>query len=214
VAFDSKKPTFRHKIFKDYKSDREKMPEDLASQFNLIYRVLDVFNIPKYQVEGYEADDLLGTLATQAKDKGIEVLIVTGDKDALQLVSENVKVIFTVKGISDVNIYGPEEVIDKYGIGPNYIADYFGLIGDKIDNIPGISGIGKKSAAKLINEFGFLEQILDRVDEIPAEKIKEKLKQDSEMAILSKNLATIDCNSPIRIDIEKCNITEIFLNNF
>jgi len=206
VAFDSKKPTFRHKIFKDYKSDREKMPEDLASQFNLIYRVLDVFNIPKYQVEGYEADDLLGTLATQAKDKGIEVLIVTGDKDALQLVSENVKVIFTIKGISEVNIYGPDEVIDKYGIGPNYITDYFGLIGDKIDNIPGISGIGKKSAAKLINEFGFLEQILDRVDEIRTEKIKEKLKQDSEMAILSKNLATIDCNSPIRIDIEKCKL--------
>lgn len=206
VAFDSKKPTFRHKIFKDYKSDREKMPEDLANQFDLIYRVLDVFNIPKYQVEGYEADDLLGTLATQAKDKGIEVLIVTGDKDALQLASENVKIIFTVKGISDVNIYGPEEVIDKYGIGPNYIADYFGLIGDKIDNIPGISGIGKKSATKLINEFGFLEQILDRVDEIPTEKIKEKLKQYSETAILSKNLATIDCNSPVRIDIEKCKL--------
>jgi len=206
VAFDSKKPTFRHKIFKDYKSDREKMPEDLANQFNLIYRVLDVFSIPKYQVEGYEADDLLGTLATQAKDKGIEVLIVTGDKDALQLVSENVKIIFTIKGISEVNIYGPDEVVDKYGIGPNYIADYFGLIGDKIDNIPGISGIGKKSAAKLINEFGFLEQILDRVDEIRTEKIKEKLKQDSEMAILSKNLATIDCNSPIRIDIEKCKL--------
>ncbi len=206
VAFDSKKPTFRHELYKDYKSNRERMPEDLANQFTLIENVLNVFSIPIYQVDSYEADDILGTLALQAENKGIEVLIVTGDKDTLQLVSENIKVLFTIKGISNVSIFSPDEVIEKYGIDSKYIPDYLGLVGDKIDNIPGIVGIGKKTATKLIKSFGSLEKIFFKVDEIQNNKIKLKLEKDHEIAILSKELATIDCNAPVEIDVEKCKV--------
>jgi DNA polymerase-1 len=208
VAFDSKEPTFRHEAYKDYKSNRERMPEDLANQLDLIENVLNVFNIPIYRVDGYEADDILGTLALQAENKGIKVLIVTGDKDTLQLVSEDIKVLFTIKGISNVSIFGPDDVIKKYGIDSKYIPDYFGLVGDKIDNIPGIAGIGKKTATKLINSFGSLEKIFFEVDKIQNNKIKSKLEKEHEIAILSKKLATIDCNAPVKIDIKKCKLNK------
>jgi len=206
VTFDSKKPTFRHKIFEDYKSNREKMPEDLFNQFELIEKVLNAFNIPIYQMEGYEADDLLGSLSVKLKNMGIETVIVTGDKDALQLASKNIKILYMIKGISNINIYGPDEVNDKYKVRPEYIPDYFGLIGDKIDNIPGVTGIGKKTATELIKNYGSLEHILESVDEISNKKIKSRLKQDSEKAVLSKKLATINCNIPVEIDIEKCRL--------
>jgi len=203
VAFDMKKPTFRHKEFEDYKAHRKKMPLELSEQIPILKEILDAHNIHRIEQPGFEADDLIGTLAKYCEDQGMSVIIVTGDKDALQLVTDNIKVLITRKGITNLEIFNRERVFEVYGISPIQIIDFKGLVGDKSDNIPGVPGIGEKTATKLLQEFKNMENIINNVDELSSKSIRDKIVNNAEVAYLSKRLATIETNVPLEIDIEE-----------
>jgi len=196
VAFDSGKETFRHGQFAEYKGTREKTPPELAEQFPLIRELVSAFSIVPLEVDGYEADDIIGTISRKAEEEGKEVLIVTGDKDMLQLASDRVTVALTRKGISEVEKYGPAEILERYGLKPGQIVDLKGLMGDASDNIPGVPGIGEKTGLKLLHEFGSVEEIIARQDELKG-KLKEKITEHAESARLSKRLATIVRDVPV-----------------
>lgn len=202
VAFDERKPTFRHKDFKEYKAGRLKMPEELAEQFPLLKEMLKSFGIEMLSLEGYEADDLIGTLSRYGEEQGLEVNIITGDRDAFQLASDQVMIWYTKKGISHLDKINKEEILKKYEINPKQLIDVKGLMGDKSDNIPGVPGIGEKTALKLIKEYGSIEEIYHNIDKISGKKLKENLEKYKEQAILSKKLGTIVRNIPIEIQLE------------
>jgi DNA polymerase-1 len=202
VAFDAGKETFRHEEFKEYKGTRDKTPGELSEQFPLIRELLDAFGIAYVEELGYEADDLIGTLTRRAEAEGFDCLIVSGDKDLLQLVSEHVQAMLTRKGISEVERYGVEEIREKYGLTPEQIIDLKGLMGDTADNIPGIPGVGEKTALKLLHQFGSLEQVLEHADEVSGKKLQEKLREHREQALLSKRLATIRRDVPLDRSID------------
>ena len=201
-AFDKKSPTFRHEQYKDYKAGRKKMPDELRGQFPIVKELLSLMSIDIFEIDGFEADDLIGTLAFFAEEKGIEVYIVTGDKDALQLASDNIKVVINKKGMTEKEIYDRDRMIEEKGVTPLQFIDVKGLMGDKSDNIPGVPGIGEKTAYKLIQEFGSVENVLNNIDKIKGNKIKENLMNYSEQAIFSKKLATIMTNVPIEINLD------------
>lgn len=201
VAFDTKAPTFRHTQYTAYKAHRIAAPEEMHQQLPRIKEVVSALNIPIFVLEGYEADDIIGTLANQAVD--LEVDIVTGDRDALQLVNTHIKTYMPGKSLSDIQIYDGKRFEDKYGFKPKQLIDFKALVGDQSDNIPGVMGIGEVSATKLIQEFGSVEEIYKNLDKIP-EKISQKLATDAENAKMSKELATIDTAAPIRLDLNKC----------
>lgn len=201
-TFDRSAPTFRHSEYKEYKAGRKKMPEELAEQFPVVKELLELLSINIFEIDGFEADDLIGTLSTFAENKDIEVYIVTGDRDALQLASDNIKVIITKKGITEKEIYDGKRMIEEYGVTPSQFIDVKGLMGDSSDNIPGVPGIGEKTAFKLIKEYGSIENVLSNIDNISGKKIKENLQQYSEQAIFSKKLATIMKDVPIDIDLD------------
>lgn len=203
VAFDKRTPTFRHKTFKDYKAGRLKMPEELAQQFPLLREMLKAFDIEIISMEGYEADDLIGTLSKYGQEQGLEVNILTGDRDAFQLASDQVSIWYTKKGISDIDKIDKGEVWDRYGILPKALIDVKGLMGDKSDNIPGVPGIGEKTALKLIKQYETIEEVYHHIDEISGKKLKENLETYKEQAILSKKLGTIVRDIPIEIDLEE-----------
>ncbi|GAA0133712.1 DNA polymerase I [Paenibacillus sp. YSY-4.3] len=196
VAFDAGKVTFRHEGYEDYKGGREKTPPELSEQFPLTRELLESFGICWFELPGYEADDIIGTISMQAEAAGKDVLVVTGDKDMLQVVSDKVKVALTRKGISEVEPYGPQEIQERYGLTPDQIIDLKGLMGDASDNIPGVPGIGEKTALKLLHQFGSVEEVLARTDELKG-KMKENLVQHAEDARLSKRLATIHREVPV-----------------
>jgi DNA polymerase I len=200
VAFDLKAPTFRHKKFKDYKIHRPPMPDKLVEQMPVIKKVIKAHNIALFEKEGYEAEDVIATIAKVLADKGIEVYIATGDKDILQLVNKNVKVYNTHK---EGLIYDEEKVEEKYGVRPERIVDLMALMGDKIDNIPGVPGIGIKTAGELVKKYGSLENVLDNIDKLKSEKLQDILKKHSENAKLSKELARIQTGVPIKFKIEQ-----------
>src|SRR3989338_7013588 len=200
VAFDLKGPTFRHKKFEEYKIHRKPMPDDLVSQMAYIKRLVQAHNIPIYEMQGYEADDVLATLAKKAQVKDIETFIVTGDKDALQLVGSHIKVYSTHK---EGLIYDAHKVKEAYGAGPDRIVDIMALMGDAADNIPGVKGIGEKSAIDLISEFGSLEELYKSIDKVKGDAKKRMLKENEKNAFLSKELAVIDTNVPIDIDFKE-----------
>ncbi|MDP4090399.1 MAG: DNA polymerase I [Bacillota bacterium] len=202
AAFDRKAPTFRHKEYSDYKAGRKKMPPELAEQFPLVKELLEKLAINIFEIDGYEADDLIGTLAAEAEKKDIEVYIVTGDRDALQLASDKVKVVITKKGMTEKETYDSSRMIEEFGVTPKQFIDVKGLMGDASDNIPGVPGIGEKTAFKLINEFGSIENVLSNIDKISGKKVKETLMENSESAIFSKKLATIVTDVPVEIDME------------
>src|SRR5256714_2163730 len=166
VTFDKAAPTFRHETYADYKAGRQETPADFRGQVSLIHEVLNALGIPIVSVEGFEADDVIATLATQASKDGMNVLIVTGDRDAIQLVDDNVTVLYNTRGVSEVKRFTPEEVVDKYGLTPAQYPDFAALRGDPSDNLPGIPGVGEKAATKWVQEFGSLEALVDRVDEV------------------------------------------------
>ncbi len=201
-TFDRSAPTFRHSEYKEYKAGRKKMPEELAEQFPVVKELLELLSINIFEIDGFEADDLIGTLSTFAENKDIEVYIVTGDRDALQLASDNIKVIITKKGITEKEIYDGKRMIEEYGVTSSQFIDVKGLMGDSSDNIPGVPGIGEKTAFKLIKEYGSIENVLSNIDNISGKKIKENLHQYSEQAIFSKKLATIMKDVPIDIDLD------------
>jgi len=202
VAFDAGKTTFRHQTFKEYKGGRQKTPPELSEQFPFIREVLDLMGIKRYEKELYEADDIIGTLAKAAQEKGWETEVVTGDKDLLQLAGERVKVLLTRKGITDVDGYTPEKVFERYELNPDQIIDLKGLMGDASDNIPGVPGVGEKTAIKLLKQFGSVEAIYDHLDDVSGTKLREKLAQHQEQALMSKKLATINCQTPLDFSLD------------
>lgn len=197
VAFDKGRITFRNDAFADYKAQRKPTPSELSQQFPLVKELLSAFGITAIEQAGYEADDIIGTLATKAANSGYKVIIVTGDKDALQLINSNVKVMLTRKGISEIELVDTEAFTNKYGFPPKRLIDLKGLMGDSSDNIPGVPGIGEKTACKLLQQFHSVEEVLHNIDQVSGNKLKEKLREYSQMAILSKQLATIFCEMPL-----------------
>ena len=204
VAFDKKAPTFRHKEFEDYKGNRKKMPDELSPQFSLIKTLLKGLNIPIVSKDGFEADDLIGTLAKTGESKGLDVRIITGDRDALQLVSNKINIFYTRRGITDLVKYDLKKVKEKYEIEPDQLRDMKGLMGDSSDNIPGVPGIGEKTSISLLKDFSSLENVLDNIDNVSGKKRKENLKKYTEQAKMSKMLGTIITDVPIDVDFTKC----------
>ncbi|MGL4989786.1 MAG: DNA polymerase I [Sarcina sp.] len=202
-TFDRKAPTFRHLEYKEYKAGRKKMPPELAQQFPLVKDMLKMLSVTIYEIDGFEADDLIGSLAKYAENEGIEVFIITGDKDALQLATDNVNVCITKKGVSEIDCFDKDRMIEDYGVTPTQFIDVKGLMGDKSDNIPGVPGVGEKTAFKLIQEYGNIENVLMNIDNISGKKLKENLTEYSEQAIFSKKLATINTDVPIDFDLEE-----------
>ncbi|MBP2653498.1 MAG: polymerase [Firmicutes bacterium] len=202
VAFDKSRVTFRSKVYAEYKAHRKPTPPELAEQFPLAQEILCAFGIPVFEEAGFEADDIIGTLACRAAESGCEVIIVTGDRDALQLISPSIGVLLTRRGITDMELFDQEALMNKYGVLPKQIIDLKGLMGDASDNIPGVPGVGEKTAVKLIAEFGSVEALLNNIDQVSGKKLQQKLRENSEMAIMSKKLATIDCNMSLAFDID------------
>ncbi|SKB58239.1 DNA polymerase I [Acetoanaerobium noterae] len=202
VAFDLKAPTFRHKQYDAYKGNRKKMPDELRKQVEPLKKMIDAFGINRIELEGYEADDLIGTVAKNFEQDGFEVYIITGDKDALQLVSDKIKVLFTKKGISELDEYDPDKMTEKYELTPQQFIDLKGLMGDQSDNIPGVAGIGEKTGIKLLKEYGSIENIYMNIDEI-SKSVKAKLEAGYDMAFLSKSLATIMVDIPLELKVDE-----------
>ncbi|GKS63477.1 DNA polymerase [Nitrospira sp.] len=193
VAFDEKGPTIRHEEFKEYKAQRPPMPDGMQAQIPYIHRVVEALNIPAVKQAGYEADDLIGTLARQAEQAGYDVVIVTGDKDMLQLLTPHVRIYDPVKD----KWSGEPECVAKFGVEPGRVVEVMGLMGDASDNIPGVKGIGEKTAIKLVTQFGTIDELLRRLDEVAPARIKTLLTDQAETARLSRKLATIDTQSPV-----------------
>jgi len=206
ITFDKKAPTFRHEEYEDYKAGRKKMPEELVPQIPLLQQTIEKLKIPMLAKEGYEADDLLGTLSKKAAEEGYMVYIVTGDRDALQLVSENINILYTRKGISDLVKFDLDKVMEKYELPPEKLIDRKGLMGDSSDNIPGVPGIGKKTALKLLKEFGSMEEILANIDKVSGKKRKENLRKYTEQARMSYRLGKIKRDVPVEIDFDECRL--------
>jgi DNA polymerase-1 len=193
VAFDLKHKTFRHDEYKEYKANRRGMPDELAIQLPIVKELLDALNIKRFEVKGYEADDVLGTLAKQTEKEGLEAIIVTGDRDSLQLVSDGIRVKYpsTRGGKTSTIDYTKEAVVEKYGLEPEKLIEVKGLMGDSSDNIPGVKGVGEKTALKLVSDYSSLEGVYENIDNISGKSLKEKLINDREMAFISRKLGTI-----------------------
>ena len=207
VAFDAGKTTFRHSTFAEYKGGRQKTPPELSEQFPFIRELLDAYGISRYELTNYEADDIIGTLATLAEGEGYEVKVISGDKDLTQLASEKTTVRITRKGITDMEDYTPQHIREKYDLTPEQIIDLKGLMGDSSDNIPGIPGVGEKTALKLLHQFGTVEAVVESPDKVSGKKLKEKIEEYKEQAILSKQLATIETKAPIEVSLEEVDYT-------
>ncbi|MDQ0203654.1 DNA polymerase I [Pectinatus haikarae] len=207
VAFDKSRHTFRTEIFKDYKGTRDKTPDELISQIPMLHNFTKALGITFIEVDNYEADDIIGTLATKAASDGVESLVITGDRDALQLIRPNLKIIMTKKGITETEIFDDTAFKEKYGIEPKRLIDLKALMGDKSDNIPGVFGVGEKTALKLLTEYDSLEGVYANIDKISGKKLKEKLTADKDMAFLSYKLATINCEMDLSFTAEKYAIT-------
>lgn len=220
VAFDLKAPTFRHKEYDQYKAQRKGMPEELAIQVPIIKQVLDAMNIKRVEVEGFEADDILGSISLSAEEKGIEVILLTGDRDSLQLASNStrIKLPVTRGNKTETDEYDFQKVFEKYGVTPDKLIDVKGLMGDASDNIPGVPGIGEKTALELIKKFSSIEEIYENIDQVEKKGVREKLEANKDLAFLCKRLATIERRMPglsnidqyLRIDFNKEKLYEIF----
>ncbi len=206
VAWDEKGPTFRHQAYTQYKATRGPMDDGLSNQYKRVHEVVKAFNIPEFSLSGYEADDLIGTLAIQAeKEKDLEIVIVTGDRDIMQIIDPRIKTFMPKKTLADVGLYGIEEFVAKYGFMPKQLIDYKALAGDASDNIPGVNGIGDVSATKLIHQFESIENIYkaENLKTLP-ERMQKLLSEGAEDAVMSKKLATLDLKAPIKLDLKAC----------
>jgi DNA polymerase-1 len=204
IAFDTAAPTHRHLEYKDYKAQRPPMPDNLSVQIPYIHKVVEAMQIPVLQEDGLEADDLIGTVAKKAEAEGLEVTLVTGDKDMFQLVSPHIRIYDTMKE----KVYREEEIRARFGVGPSQMIEIMGLMGDTSDNIPGVPGIGEKTAVKLIGEFGDLERLLSRLDDVKQPKLRENLSKFSDQARLSRRLATIRMDCPIDFRLSDYHLRE------
>lgn len=202
VAFDAGKVTFRHEGYSEYKGGRQKTPPELSEQFPVLKDLIRSFGIAQFELSGYEADDIIGTLTKRADEQGVETVVVSGDKDMLQLASDKVTIAVTRKGVSEVDMYSPEAIQEKYGLVPQQIIDLKGLMGDTSDNIPGVPGVGEKTALKLLHEHGSVEQVLENVGELKG-KLKENIETHKDSALMSKKLATIFREVPVESGTEE-----------
>ncbi|MTD38669.1 DNA polymerase I [Erwinia sp. CPCC 100877] len=204
VAFDAGKTTFRTEFYPEYKAGRSKTPGEFKEQMPYIRELLTGLGVKYYELDNYEADDIIGTLANKVSKEEFDVVVLSGDRDLTQLATDSIKVDITIKGVSDIESYTPEHVAEKYdGLTPKQIIDMKGLAGDTSDNIPGVTKIGEKTAIKLLKEYGSVEGIYENIDKLKASKMKENLINDKEQAFMSKRLATIDTNSPVEVNIEE-----------
>jgi DNA polymerase I len=210
ATFDTSSRTFRRAEFAEYKATRAPTPEGLPHQVDLVQRLLDSLRVPIYRLEGYEADDLLGTLSCQAAQQGLDTIILTGDTDALQLVGPCVRVLTSRRGFTDTVLYGEEEVQQRYGLVPRQLTDLRGLRGDSSDNIPGVPGIGDKTAAKLLDRFGTVEQLYQHLEELPARQ-RDQLAPYAEQVARSKRLATIVCDLDVQLDLARARMNGLDL---
>ncbi len=207
IAFDKKAPTFRHQMFSQYKAQRPPTPDELIDQLGRVRQLVEAFHIPTFELDDYEADDILGTLSHQASQQDIDTIIVTGDADTMQLVSPRVKVLTPRRTFGDTTLYDEAAVSQKYGVEPVQIADFKGLVGDKSDNIPGVPNIGPVTAAKLLSQFGSVEQIYTHIDEVKPPKLQAQLRQNEAIARQSKELATIVTQTPITLNLDDCQVS-------
>jgi DNA polymerase-1 len=207
AAFDLGKPTFRSQEYKEYKAGRRAMPDDLRPQMDMVRQVLESFSIPIYGVEGFEADDVIGTLARLAEERGHSVTIVSGDLDCLQLVTESVEALVPRRGITDTFVYGPDQVRQRYGFEPPQLVDFKALRGDTSDNIPGVPGVGDKTAAKLVQDYGSVEVLLEKLDELPEGRLKTALKANADRVRLGKRMVTIVKDVPVPLELERAHWT-------
>ena len=207
VCFDEHGPTFRHTLYADYKAGRRETPPELRQQFNTILSLLDEMGIRRFSLQGWEADDLLGTLSLKGAAAGAAPLLLTGDRDALQLVGGNTELMFTRKGISETIRFTPSKVFEEYGFTPEQVTDWKGLAGDSSDNIPGVPGVGDKTAVKLLQEYGTLESVLANADKVKG-KLGEKLSSYAEQARFSKELATIRRDAPVSFSLSDCTLPD------
>ena len=198
VTFDSKEKTFRHEMYADYKANREAPPEDLAKQFPYFEPLVQAFNIHSVRVPGYEADDIMGTLAKKGAEEGLQVVIVSGDKDMMQLIGPDIRMLDTMKN----KWFDIEGVEEKFGVPPDQVIEVMGLMGDSSDHIPGVKGVGPKTATELIRKFGSIEELYERIDDVDKQKLREKLVQDKEMALLSRQLVTINTSMELEFNLE------------
>ncbi|OGZ33873.1 MAG: hypothetical protein A3I88_01165 [Candidatus Portnoybacteria bacterium RIFCSPLOWO2_12_FULL_39_9] len=207
VAFDVAGPTFRDLEYKEYKAKRKKPPQELYDQIPRIKEIVKAFNIPIYEKQGFEADDIIGTIIQKTQDRRpkTEIIVVTGDLDALQLVNDKTKIYILRKGIKDTAIYDKKAIVERYGLEPKQIIDFKGLKGDPSDNIPGVPGIGEKTAIELLKRFKSLENLYKKIDQEEIDpKLKARLLEYKEQAFFSQYLATIKKDAPIDFDLVKC----------
>ena len=206
VAFDLKGGTFRHDVYKDYKAGRLKTPPELLSQIPLLHDVLDAMNIAVLEVPQYEADDIIGTVAARAEKDGLDTLVISGDKDELQLIGPHVNVLINKRGMSEFDLYDIDAMRERYNLTPEQFIDLKGLMGDSSDNIPGVPGIGEKKGIALLEQYGTLENLIDHADEVKG-KMGEKLRENIEVARMSKWLATINTQAPVDFEWKDLELT-------
>ncbi len=208
VCFDKKAPTFRKQMYVGYQAKRPKMPDDLVPQIDMVHKALDSAKIQHFEIDGYEADDLIGTLSKEAVEQNVEVIIVSGDRDLLQLVNSHVLMLAPIMGITKMTLFDEDKVKEKYGLNPLQIVDYKALAGDASDNYPGVSGIGPKTASDLIGQYETLENLYEHISELPI-KIQQKLADDAEQAVLSKKLATIILDAPVKFNENEASLDKM-----
>lgn len=208
IAFDMKAPTFRHKQYDEYKAGRRKMPPELAMEIPILKDILDAMKIRRVELEGYEADDIIGTLARMSEAEGLETFVFTGDRDQLQLATDVTKIVYTKRGVSDFDLFDHDAFCEAYGFTPLQFIDYKGLAGDSSDNIPGIPGVGAKTATKLIQQFGSVEELIANADDVKPAGLQAKVKDNAQQAMMSKRLATIMTQVPLEISVEDCLLEE------
>jgi DNA polymerase I len=208
VCFDKKAPTFRKAMYVGYQAKRPKMSDDLAPQINIVHKTLDEAKIQHFEIDGYEADDLIGTLSKKAKEKDLQTIIVSGDRDLLQLVNPKVLMLAPIVGITRMTLFDEVKIKEKYGLEPLQIVDYKALVGDASDNYPGVKGIGPKTASGLLNKYHNLENLYAHISDLPIQ-IQKKLAQDAEQAALAKKLATIITDAPVSLNEQEALLSKI-----
>lgn len=213
ICFDRGAPTFRMNMYAGYHANRPKMSDDLAPQVPRLQASLEEIGIPLFGIEGYEADDLLGSLSVLAKKEDVETIIVTGDRDLLQLVNSHVKILMPLLGITKTALFDEERVEEKYGVKPSQIVDYKALVGDASDNYPGVTGIGPKGAAALIQKYGTFENLYQHILELP-DSVGLKLATDAEQAALAKKLAEIQKDAPVHLKLPACDVKKFTPEKF
>ncbi len=213
IAFDRAAPTFRHEMFEDYKAQRPKTPPELVTQIERVHQLAGSFNLPVFEMDGFEADDLIGTISTQAGRQGIDTLIVTGDNDMLQMVRPGIRVMSPRRGFADTVVYDTPAVKEKYGLEPEQLISYKALVGDPSDNIPGVKGIGDKTAVKLLQQFHDLEGVYSHLDQVEPERIRNLLRESHETALQNEKLAAIVTDVPVKFDADACRVSSYDRNS-